>query len=467
MNGTIRTVSVSRDFKNNAGEKAKAFFYAEDLIVSLVLLPVVFLILSLQQKGAGAFWSTLLLPAGFALFTLCRTRPHRVWQSALLTPASAAAVCALLLLFGNLPCAAAVFCGMLVSFRRAALEFKRNYEMGVDHSSRVRIPVYRKRAHSRDERLEEEAAPTYLGISVFIFSGLFCCVTYFAALAFGFRNLALFCIADFGMVFAAMTIYNQKSGAYCLAQWDRLSGTANRGGASETGSSLLAFFSAATAAVGTGAVFLIALLGGNFRMDNAFLLKLSALFNAKPRALPNASAPQAGGDASQSALLKSLAGQKQANWPFADALKTVLNAVMWCAAAVIAILILSLIGSAVLRLYKKLNMGANEESRSLLFSSRSSPVPGARLSKKREHAGFFFRGGSRAAVRRLFYLYIKRHRTAPVKSSDTPCELARKAAGAGDAETAAALYEKARYGDGCSPNDVKRMKEALKSAPRA
>lgn len=466
-NGTIRYMGVSNDFKYNLGEKSIAFYFAEDLIYFLLLLPAVLLFLCQQKASSAAFWSTPLLPAGFLLFTICRMKPHRVWQSVLLTFLSAAGCCTPLLAADNYLSAAAAFCGMIISLRRAAYDFHRKYERTVDHNSRFGRTVYRKRTISRDERSDDDSSPAYFGTNVTVFSGVLCLLFYFAALALGFRRLALFCIADFAVVFAAMKIYRQKSGAYCLSQWNRLSGmesSPNIAGASEAGGSLLAFLSAGVAGVVAGSVFLAAWLDGNFGVDSAILQKLGSLFDAVPKSttvtMPETKPME------QSSLLKKLMEQKEDSWPYAEIIGAVLKVVLWCAAAAAAVLLLVFLGSAVLRLLKQLNMDANEESRSLLFTGQKTAVPGKSFFSARK-PGWGFRRGNRAAIRRLFFLHVKHHRTAAVKSSDTPSELGRKTSGARDIEKAANLYEKARYSAGtCGVDDVRAMKQALKPGGR-
>lgn len=464
--GEIRLVHFSSDFKNRAGQKAEIFFYAEDLICFFVLLPAVLLSLFILKAGSAAFWTTFLLPGGFWLITLCRLKPNRLWESILPTFAVTAALCAVFLAVRNYAAAAAVFFAMIVSFVKTGRNFSRLYEEAADRSRRLKGTVYRKRSFDEGDRKDEVTSPVYFGGNWLVFSGVLDLVAYLTALGFGYNGLALFCIADFAVVFALMMIYTQKSGAYCLSLWDKISKTEDAvggGKAERAGSALLSYFTAVGTAVIALLIFLIAAISGNFSADQAFIGYLAGVFTEKPITRKPVVPPGNPAANDMKSDLDRALNQAPNHSPAAEVIKTILTVVMWCVVVLAAVWFLVAIGSAVIKFYRKLNLNTNEESRSLLSAEKAADQFRIHFTN-RKHSGLFSRAGNRSVIRRLFFLHIKRRRGKTVKNSDTPFELGGKIDDGSDMEKAVGIYEKARYSENvCADADVKDMKQALKS----
>lgn len=464
----IQFVRFSSDFKNRAGQKAAVFSFAEDLICFFILLPAVFLTLHLLKAGAAAFRTTLILPAGFWLLTLCRLKPDRLWKSILLTILSAAILSAIFLAAGNYAAAAVTFFAMIVSFVKTGRDFSRLYEKVINHDRKLKIPVYQKRAADSRDREEESAGPVYFSDRAIVLSGILNYISYLIALGFGFNSLAVFCVFDFAAVFALMMIYNQKSGAYCLSLWDKISKTENAvggGKADKAGSTLLSFLTAVGTAVIALGLFFLAEAGGLSRIDNAFIGYLVRMFSEKP-ATPNESAPppsSAPAKRGTEDILSRLKQQAPKESPIADIIKNVLTVILWCVVVAAAVLMIVAVGSAIIKFYRKLNRNINEGSRSLLPTKNAADKIRIHFFRRKNHFGIFSRTGNRLMIRRLFFLHIKKRRSRAVKSSDTPFEIGCKIADGSDIEKAAELYEKARYSNNaCEDSDVKDMKQALK-----
>ena len=464
--GWIDLVRFSSDFKNRAGEKAAVFFFAEDLIYFFILLPAVLLSLLLQKAGSAAFWTAPLLLIGFWLFTFCRLKPNRLWKSIFLTFLTAAAMCAIFLAGKNYAAAALILIDMIVSYVKTGHNFARQFEMAFDRSGGRSKPVYRKRKPDDHDRKNEVTSPVYLGTKSVVLSGIISYVSYLIAIAFGYNSLALFCVIDFALVFALMMVYSQKSGAYCLSLWDKLSKTESAGTwTGKAGSTLLAFLTAVGTAVITLIIFSAAAISGNFQVDNAFIDALVHAFTAKPRQNKTPAVSSSTVQNNTADLLKEALGQQpQKNLPAADIIKNVLIAVLWCIIIVAAIAAIVAVGSAVIRFYKKLNMDVNENSKSLLFEKKSDGKNKLRFGSRKKRFGFFSRAGNNSTIRRLFFFHIKKRKSRRVKSSDTPFEIGRKIDDGSDMQTAAEIYEKARYGSSdCEDGDVKKMRQALKT----
>ncbi len=466
----IRFISFSSDFKNNAGRKADAFFFAEDLLCFLVLLPPALLILRLMKAGSAAVWTLLLLPAGFCLFTFFRLRLERLWKTILATVLSAAALSALFFAAGNYFATAAILIAAVVSLRKTGKDFSRRYERTVDRDQKFRFPVYRKKIPGSRE--DADTGSLYFGSPIILFSGILSFIVYLVAVGFGATDLAVFCAFDFAAVFAFMMIYNQKSGEYCLSLWDKKSGPGNAvggGKADRAGSAFLAFLTVAGTAAVALASYFIAEFSGMSRMDQAFVGALQNFINQKPaepqkKAPPVISRPP---EAMPEQLLKEL-NQSRKESPAAGAVRAVLTVLMWILLALAAVLIAAAVGSAVLKFLRKLNKNINEDSRSLLPVSRTHgkvKIPFSPRKGRKRLWNLFPHTDSRLAIRRLFFRHVKKHFGRTVRDSETPFEIGRGIRDASDMETAVSLYEKARYSSNdCEKKDVKAMKLALKPA---
>lgn len=467
----VQTVQLSRDFKNRAGKKAAAFFYAEDLICFLILLPAVLLELQIQKAGPAAFWAIPVLPVGFLLFTLCRVKTRRLWETILLTILTAAVVAAILFAAQNYAAAAVIVVGMIVSFVKTGRDFSQLYEEATDRTHTQKTTFYRKwQANSRDREDANPGAPVYFGNVTVITAGILNYVVYLAAVWLELKNLAVFCVVDFAAVFALMTVYLQKSGAYCLSQWDNLSKTENAAGgrkAEKAGSSLFSVLIAAIAVVGAALLIPISAFCGGFQMDQSFLALLSRILNNQPPAgahtEPPPAAPKGGTD-----QLRGLFKKQPVNHsPFVDIIRAILNVVAWCAVILVILFLVFTIATAVAKFYRKLNLGLNEESRSLLSVEEASGTVRKHWKRMGRIRGLFARGDSRSAIRRLFFVHVKKRLGTSVRVSDTPQEIGGKTGGVSDMGEAARIYEKARYSDNiCEAADVMEMRRALKPQPR-
>lgn len=460
----------SGDFKNRAGPKAAVFFFAEDIIWFFILLPSVLLTLFLQKAPPAAYLSSPLLPAGLLLFTLCRLKPGRLWKNILFTVASTAALTAVFLAAKNYAAAVVTVFAALRSLIRTGRNFSALYEMTSRRGGRL---SYRKRAPEERDREDEISGPVYLGMKTLVFAGILNCAVYLTALFFGSTKLALFCTLDFAAVFALMAVYGQKSGAYCLAQWDRLSKTENTPDgkkAEKSGSALLTFLTTVSAAAVTLIPFLTAVLSGDFRADNAFLQYLTRAFNAKPTRQKTAIPPNPVKSEPLNPFSQ-LPKSPPDTSPLAGIIRNVLTAVLWCVVLLAAVFVVIAVGSAVIKFYRKLGLNVNEESKSLFPAKKAGDKIRAPFAPRKKRSGFFSRDGNRSAIRRLFYTRILRmtkRQGKAVKKSDTPFELGSGLSGGSDLEKAAELYEKARYSnDACEDSDVSTMKLALKTDRRA
>lgn len=458
----IQIVRFSNDFKNRAGRKAAVFFFAEDAVYFLILLPIVLLTLRLTKAGTTAFGIIPLLPAGFWLLTLCRMKPRRLWKSILLTIFVWAATTAAFLATANYASAVAMFFGMIVSFVKTAHDFSRLYEEAANHESRLKGPVYRKKqADFYDTK--QDTSSVYLNKYTTAFAGIISFIVYLLALRNGYENLAVFCVADFTVIFVLMAVYNQKSGAYCLSQWDKASKTESGGKKAEkAGSSFLAFLTAVIAAAVSFLVYLIAQVCGKFQLDNSFIANLERLFNIQPKAGKGAVTPPNSSNDGMKSIFDQLSKQPQKHSLFTDILGKVLTAVLWCVIIAAVLFALAAIGTSILRFYRKLNLNVNEESHSLLSAEKTADKIKSRLTRVKKARDSFFRRSNRSAIRRLFYLHIRRRRGKAVRRSDTPQEIGGKVGGGSDMKKAAEIYEKARYSDNvCEDTDVREMRQAL------
>ena len=459
--GGIQIVRFSNDFKNRAGQKAAAFFLAEDAVYFLILLPIVLLTLRLTKVGAAAFWTIPLLPAGFWLLTLCRMKPRKLWGSILLTILVWAAITAVFFAAKNYAAAVAMFFGMIVSFVKTAHDFSRLYEEAATHESRLKGPVYRKKeADFYDTK--QDTSSVYLSKYTTVFAGIIIFIVYLFALRYGYENLAVLCIVDFTVIFILMAVYDQKSGAYCLNQWDKASKTESGGKKAEkTGSSFLAFLTAVIAAAVSFLVYLIAQVCGKFQLDNSFISNLERFFNMEPKMGRGPVTPPNSSDDGMKSILGQLNKQPQKHSPFTDILGKVLTAVLWCVVIAVILFALAAIGASILRFYRKLNLNVNEESRSLLSAEKATDKIKSRLTRAKKARGTFFRRSNRSVIRRLFYLHIRRHEKT-VRKSDTPQEIGGKVGGGSNMKKAAEIYEMARYSDNvCEDTDVTEMRQAL------
>lgn len=473
--GNIRFVRFSNDFKNSAGRKAAIFFFAEDVLFFFILLPAVLLPQRLLKAGTAAVLTTPLLLGALWLFTFCRLKPNRVWQAILFTFLTAAVSTAVFFSAGNYGAAAVCLFAMIFSLARLKRDFSRMYEKITDRSGRIQMPAYRKRAddepHDRDD---ENHGPAYLGKSTVVFSAVLSLAVYLTALVFDDDRLAVFCILDFAAVAALFLLYEQKSGAFCLSRWDALSHTKNAaddGGvhANRAGSALLTFLTVVGTAVITGIGFTVFAAGGGFRADRAFLAAVIRAFSGRPEHREKAELLREDALRRQPDPAKNpLADAAPSNTAASELIRNILNVFMWCVIILAAVFVLIAIGSAVIGFYRKLGMNPNESSKSLLFTGEKA----GKARPNRRHAfrshSPFFRSGNRAAIRRLFFLHVKMRRGKSVKSSETPFETCGEIHDGSDMPTAAALYEKARYGkEDCADEDVKNMRQALKPDRRS
>lgn len=466
----VRTVQLSRDFKNRAGKKAAVFFYAEDLIFFLILLPAVLLELQIQKAGPLAFWVIPVLPAGFLLFTLCRIKARRLWETILLTLLTAAVMAAILIAAQNYAAAALIVAGMIVSFVKTGSDFSQLYEEATDRTHTRKTTFYRKwQANSRDREDANFGVPVYLGPVTVIVAGILLYAVYLAAIGLDFNQLAVFCVVDFAAVFALMTVYLQKSGAYCLAQWDNLSKTENAADgrkAEKSGSSLFSALIAAIAVVGAGLLIPISAFFGGFQMDRAFLALLARIFNNQPPAGAHSEAPP--NLKSPYGQMRDMFGKKTASHSqFGDIIRALLNVVAWCVVILAILFLVYTIATAVAKFYRKLNLGLNEESRSLLTVEDAAGTVRKHWKHISRIRDLFARGDNRSAIRRLFFVYVKKRLGTSVRVSDTPQEISGKTGGISDMGEAARIYEKARYSNNvCEPADVTEMRRALKPQSR-
>lgn len=458
----IQIIRFSNDFKNRAGRKSASFFFAEDAVYFFILLPIVLLTLRLTKAGTAAFVSISLLPAGFWLLTLCRMKPRRLWKSILLIIFVWAATTVVFLATANYASAAAMFFGMIVSFVKTAHDFSRLYEETANHESKLKGPVYHKKTADFYDT-KQDTSSVYLSNHITAFAGIISFVVYLLALRNGYENLAVFCVVDFTAIFVLMAVYNQKSGAYCLSQWDIASKTESGGKKAEkAGSSFLAFLTAAIAAAVSFLVYLIAQVCGKFQLDNSFIANLERLFNMEPKAGKGTVTPPDSSNDGMKSILGQLHKQPQRHSLFTDILGKTLTAVLWCIIIAAVLFALAAIGASILRFYRKLNLNVNEESRSLLSAEKTADRIKSRLNHVRKARGTFFRRSNRSAIRRLFYLHIRRRRGKAVRKSDTPQEIGGKVGGGGDMKKAAEIYEKARYSNNvCENTDVREMRQAL------
>lgn len=466
----IRYLRFSGDFKNRAGQKAAVFFFAEDIIWFFILLPSVLLALFLRKAPPAACLTVPLLPAGLLLFTLCRLKPGRLWKSVLFTAASAAALTAVFLAAENYAAAVVTVLAALRSLIQTGRNFSALYELTSGHGGRL---SYRKKAPEERDREDEISGPVYLGMKTLVCAGILNCAVYLTALFFGSTKLALFCVLDFAAVFALTAVYSQKSGAFCLAQWDRLSKTENTADgarAEKSGSALLTFLTAVSAAGVTLIPFLAAVLSGDFRVDNAFLQHLTRAFSTKPPR-QKIDIPQNPVKSEPLNPFSQLPKTSPDTSPLAGIIRNVLTAVLWCVVILAAVFVVIAAGSAVIKFYRKLNMNLNEESKSLFPAKKTADKIRAPFAPRKKRSGFFSRGGNRSAIRRLFYtriLRMTRRLGKAVKRSDTPFEIGSGLNDGSNMEKAAELYEKARYSNNvCENSDVADMKLALKTNRRS
>jgi len=468
--GEIQTVSFSRDFKNNAGPKKAIFFFAEDFIYFVILLPAVLLFLHILKAGTAAFATIPALLAGLWLITYCRLKPRKLWSSILLTFLSAILFFVIFLAAGNYLASGIIFFDMILSYVKTGHNFSQLYEKKQDHIHKWKVSYSRKKTSDSRDCKERDTSSLYLGKGTVIFSAVLNFAFYIAAIRLGFNSVAYFCILDFAVVFVFVAVYNRKSGEYCLSQWDKLfkikSGAKSGGKQTDkAGSSLLSFLTAVSAAVITLILFFIAAADRNFRTDNAVMNALSRFFQFTPAAPRDTAASSAPANHAADSIAKQLANQTQKPSAFADVIKNVLIAAGWCIIILAAVFVIIAISSSAVSFYRKLNVDINESHKSLLFTKKKD-----KTNKKihfvpiKKRFDIFSHIGNRPAIRRLFFLYMKRHRAKIMQKSDTPHEMGQKATCGGDMKTAVEIYEKARYSTNvCEDADVRNMKQALRS----
>ena len=416
------------------------FAFAEDVILFLVVLPLIFELHELFLTSSAVWAAMLLLPEFFAL-TFFRLRMKRRITFAGSTLGCAAVSAAVSLLLGSWPAALASAGAWIVCLAK-----------------------FRKMLALRDAAMEHLAAPvkTYLGIGIVWFSLFLSLIVYLDAFRRGSKALMIFSTAVFVTVCILMFIYSHAYGRNCFAVWEKISGTEEKA-PQKFGNGFFAVLAAVCfsvlAVLGIGTAYVT----GASRVDEAFLNFLLNGFNYQlPKDTQDIFSNSSTGLSDEmKKQLEEATPQSPVLAAIGIALKIFFFALL--AAAVILLLIYGV--RAHLLFLRRLGGGVGEDRRTVFFDMK--PIAAARKNFRRAAGdlALLARGSNRVKIRRMFFAFVRRRRTAAkIQGSDAPSEIARKVgAEAEEPEEAAALYEQARYAAGeCSTAEVVRMQKSLR-----
>lgn len=439
-------VYLSRSWKDSAGEKPMAFDFAEDAAAFLVILPLLLLSVRIFGLGASAYFGIAVAPSDFFVLTLCRRKAKKLWLFALtLVLITICAAAGAIMLKSYAAALSTVFAAVYCA-RKLNLDLKRR-EINYEHENRV-------------------TAHVFMGSSAAVLGAITCYTATLVSVGLGYYALLPAFAADFAAVFAFTLIYRQISGAWCLAQWNRITENRNLSAKAAAGSRGGGAMFAVCAAVGVAilalAAYLLASALGAERFD-AGMIDFFRNAHGAPLSPPTRSSSSAN-NPGLGRLLNAAA--KKPPSALAVTLGRILQAACYVFIAIIAVFIAVALVRAVRGLMRKLRSDINEERHSLLtLYSAAEDVMARARGIRRGFSGLVI-GGNRARIRRLFLWHVRRHGNgAFIKKSDAPSEIGEKVAAkaGGDLNAAALIYEKARYGEGeCDAGDVGRMKDALK-----
>lgn len=435
----VEVLGVAESWKNVA-EAGPVFCYAGDVILYLALLPALLAATELLACPPSAWAAAALLLPVFFAFSFFRLRAKRkvfFAAGAFLTFAGSAA---LFLLLRGWPAAVCCAGGAAVSVVR----FRRMLEL-------------------REAALEHISVPekSSLGAGTLVWSFTVSAASYLCAYANGIRWIMTASAAIFVTVCVLMFLYSHAYGRNCFSVWEKMSGT-EENGPQKFGSGFFAFLAALGFSALAAVAAFAARLTGASRIDDAFLKFLFNGFEAKlPENFSNSSGNQAGGLSEE--LKKQLEGSA-AHSPFLDALGAVLKIIFFAIAAAACLLIAAAGARALILWLRGLGGSTGEDRRSVFLGVK--PLTEARRKFRRNFSdlALFARGSNKIRIRRLFLAFVRRRRnSAVILESDPPAEIARKlGTDAAEPETAAALYERARYAEEeCSAEEVSRMQASL------
>lgn len=435
------TVFVSAEWKN-AGEPKAIFSYAEDLLLYLVVLPLM-LDITDALHGAASAWAAvvLLLPESFVL-TALRHRLRRRAAFFLLLFGITAAAAALFVWMGGWVCTIPAAAAALVS------------------AQKFNAPRERREAALEHVDLREK---NYLGFPAILFSAILSFIAYLDGFRRDSGRIMIAAVCIFASVCTLMAIYTHFYGKNCFDFWEKRTGSVETG-KKGFGNGFFVLVTVLCCGLAAGIAYLTAVLADAPGADTAFLNFLRNLNNLKPVKRKPVQGKGVGSSANMFDELLKYGNNSTQNHPFLQGIVVVLKIIIICLLAVIFLYIVVRFIAWLIHFFGEKN---DEERRSVFFDKPLKSV--SRKDRPASETGLHLRGTNRMKIRRMFQVFVRRHRgDAAVSRSDAPVEIVRKVgASAADPQTAAALYEQARYSDmEISSEDTVRMKESLRNGQR-